>query len=395
MRADQDIPSWRGAGGAVVRGNRLLGVFFALLFLHAGLSVAVQAAVGMGWLPAPKLALWHGHELLFGFAAGMMGGYLVGLRDPGGLRWLLAAWFAARLAVLLEMVGESAWWMLLALFYPLVLLLYAARPFLRRSVRLRNKMLALPPLFLLLAECLFVWGSQGSGEGDGALMLAAAAVIAMMLLVGGRLSMAAINGRRQKQGLARVPARGDARLEYALALCLLGWLVGELAEAAHVARAAAGALVFVGVLRIGLWRPAPALGARRVRLYLLGLGWVLAGLAWCAATAPSGRYAALVALHPAFVGGLAILASSVSLQARLQRIVPLSELDAAVEGAAVLFSSAALARIVGLVSGPWPWLMMAALAWTAGVLVIMHRHLAGPRPAGSRREKTISHADGL
>ncbi len=381
MHTDRGVRPWRGAGGAVAD-VRALGAFFALLFLHAALTVLIQAAIGTGWLPAPRLALWHGHELLFGFASGMMGGYLMGLRNPGRLRVLLAPWLAGRVGILLAMTEGSAFWVGFALFYPFVLVFCAVRPFLKGGLRLRNRMFALPPMLLLLAECLFVWNSLTAGDGVTALLIAATAVIGMMLLVGGRLAMAAINGQRQKRGLVRLSTSWDARLEYALALCLSGWLAAELVGAENIARAAVAILVLLAVLRLLLWRPGPALAARRVRLYLLGLGWVLTGLAWRAVTVPSDLHAMLVVLHPAFVGGLAILAGSVSLQARLQRIVPLAELDAAVEGAAALFSVAALARIVGTVNGSWPWMMVAAFTWTAGALIIISRHLSGPRPAG-------------
>ncbi len=381
MRADRGALPGRGRSGASTRDTRPLGAFFALLFLHAGLIVLAQAAIGTGRLPVPRLVFWHGHELLLGFAAGMMGGYLTGLRDAGGLRWLLAAWLTGRAGILLAMAEGGGVWVLLALLYPLVLVLHATRPFLRRGLRLRNRMLALPPFLLLLAEGLFAGSVLVAGTGAAALMLAAAAVIGMMLLVGGRLAMAAINGGRQKRGLPRLSARRDALFEYAAALGVAGWLTAELAGVGQVSRVMAGLVVLLGIMRIRLWQPGPALGIRRVRLYLLGLGWVLAGLAWRAGTAASGPHAALVALHPAFVGGLATLAGSVSLQVRLQRVVPLAELPAAVEGAAGLFSLAALARIAGVVSGPWPWLMIAAFAWGAGGLVIIHGHFAGPHPA--------------
>src|SRR3972149_1876310 len=52
--------------------------FFLLAGLQAGLSVLLWLAVYFAVLPAPAApAVWHGHEMLFGFAAAVVAGFLL------------------------------------------------------------------------------------------------------------------------------------------------------------------------------------------------------------------------------------------------------------------------------------------------------------------------------
>ena len=135
-------------------------------------------------------------------------------------------------------------------------------------------------------------------------------------------------------------------------------------------------------MRILAWRPGPALGLRRVRLFILGLCWVAAGLLWRAAH-PGEGHAAVVMLHPAFVGGLGVLAATASLQIRLQRIAPIAELGAATEVVAVLMSLAAAARMAALAGEGDGWLALSAAAWVlAAGIAAVHHLLLGRRPTG-------------
>lgn len=86
--------------------------FYLLTALLACLSVPVWVAAFLGYmplhLPMPGL-LWHGHEMLFGFAAGVVAGFLLtavrawtGLNTARGplLAALALLWLAARVAAL-------------------------------------------------------------------------------------------------------------------------------------------------------------------------------------------------------------------------------------------------------------------------------------------------------
>lgn len=86
--------------------------FYLASALLACLSVPVWAAVFLGYFDM-KLELspllWHGHEMLFGFAAGVIAGFLLtavkawtGLETARGplLGTLALVWVAARIAAL-------------------------------------------------------------------------------------------------------------------------------------------------------------------------------------------------------------------------------------------------------------------------------------------------------
>jgi uncharacterized protein involved in response to NO len=78
--------------------------------LLAALSVPLWVAIFLGWLqltPASQPLLWHAHEMLFGFAAAIIVGFLMtagktwtGLATPRGptLAALVLLWLAARVA---------------------------------------------------------------------------------------------------------------------------------------------------------------------------------------------------------------------------------------------------------------------------------------------------------
>ncbi len=368
---------------AAARRIRPAGAAFALLFLYAAVVAAGAAGVRAGLVAPPALALWHGHELLLGFAPGLMGAYLVGVRKPADLAPLGLAWLAGRAAVLAACLGAPALWLALTLAYPVALAADAAPPFLRRDTRWRNRLIAVPLLLLGIAETVFVLGAVVAPALEPAgLLLAAGAVIAMMLTMGGRLAAAAVNGARQKRGLPRAMGALDGRLETAMLAALALWLAGELAGVAPLARSAAMAAAAAVVLRMLAWRPLPALGLRRVRLFGLGLGWVATGLMWRAVHAGTG-HAALVMLHPAFVGGLGVLAATASLQLRLQRIAPIAELGAPAEVVAALVSLAAGARMAALAGEGDGWLALSAAAWVlAAGIVAAHHLLLGRRPRG-------------
>ena len=113
-----------GAAAAALKDWPVLRLGFRPFYigtaLVAALSVPLWIASFLGWitldLPLPPL-LWHAHEMLFGFAAGVIAGFLLtavkawtGLATPRGtaLGALFVLWLAARIAALTGPYGVYA-----------------------------------------------------------------------------------------------------------------------------------------------------------------------------------------------------------------------------------------------------------------------------------------------
>jgi uncharacterized protein involved in response to NO len=108
-----ELAAPRGAAGGPALLGRGFRPFFLLAGAHAVLFVPAWLGILAGWLPPPDwpgLTRWHAHEMLFGFVAAAVAGFLltsvpvwtgrapvVGARLAG----LAALWLAGRAAMLL------------------------------------------------------------------------------------------------------------------------------------------------------------------------------------------------------------------------------------------------------------------------------------------------------
>src|SRR6476661_7361454 len=93
--------------------------FFLLASIFSALSVVLWAAQFSGWLPAVYMhsAVWHAHEMLFGYTIAVIAGFLLtavrnwtGMQTASGgaLMALALLWLVGRLLVLTEWQSLSA-----------------------------------------------------------------------------------------------------------------------------------------------------------------------------------------------------------------------------------------------------------------------------------------------
>ncbi len=288
--------------------------FYLLTALLACLSVPVWVAAFLGYMPLqlPMSALlWHGHEMLFGFAAGVVAGFLLtavrawtGLNTARGplLAVLALLWLAARVAALCAPYAVFA--VIDMLFLPAV-----AVVLLRVLLQAGNKRnIPLISLLLLMSVanlCFHLIELQVIALDPLLPLYAELALIVMVVSVmTGRV--VPMFTRNVTPGLViNTSRRFELGLLAATAIALLLW-VGSAPTVLVVAACAVAALLHA----IRLYRWSPWVTLKRPILWVLHLSyaWMPIGFAMLAGARLGwlGQTFAVHALTVGVIGGLII-----------------------------------------------------------------------------------------
>lgn len=277
----------------------LLAGWFALLSLGLWLWLHRSGQSPLAPLPGQ---LWHGHEMLFGFIAAAIAGFLLtavpswtGRRGFGGLPLiaLSAVWLAGRVAFLLGGAIPLAWlaWVELA-FLPLLAVLLA--PTLLRSLNRNSPMLlVLAGLWACDAMFLHALGKPDPALAGRALLTALDIVLILITLIGGRIVPAFTASALRQQGLTVRMAR-FAGLERVVMGSMIVLLIVDLLGLRNEATAAiAGVAGLAQAWRLAGWqgwrgRGQPIVWILHAAYAWLPLGlllksaWLFGGFGWAA-----------------------------------------------------------------------------------------------------------------
>lgn len=237
--------------------------FFFLAALYAGLAIPawlwIYAAGGS--LPGPFAGLdWHVHEMLFGYLAAVITGFVLTAVPNWTGRLPLSGWPLAGL-VALWLAGRAACaflpvpWLAAAvdLAFPVVL----ALALWREIIAGRNwKNLPVAAMITLFgaANALHHAGNLGLAPAGLGPRLALAVVAMLIALIGGRIVPSFTRNWLVKDGNARLPAvfgRLDKAALVATAVAMSLWVTVPESIATGIAQIVAGALLAARVLR---WR---------------------------------------------------------------------------------------------------------------------------------------------
>lgn len=357
----------------------LLGALYAPLLALGG-GAAWLGAVDLG--ASGGLPLWHGHEMLFGFASAIVIGTLLTALPSwagtpelrgGRLAGLTAAWLAGRLAF------WAAPWLPPVLVAVLDLLLWPAlflmlAPALLR-VRQRLYLLALPIVAAMAAANGAYHQAVVGGDLDAAAQALRAAVWTLMVLFslkGGLLTPVFTGNALREQGRGDVAPTSMALEALALALLVAvatsdllqapSALTGVLAAAAAVAQAAR-------VLRWRGWRVAdqPLLPAMH-----LSFAWFVAALLLRAAEAFTSALPPATWLHAFTVGALGLMMIGLMVRVVLRHTGRPLRPPPPMRGAAVaVFAAAALRLAAGVHGLPAAAYAASTLLWAVGFVVYL------------------------
>jgi len=263
----------------------LLGAIWAAIAVPLWLAAYVHGYAVGGALPA---AVWHAHEMISGFGAAAVAGFLLtaipnwtGRLPVRGapLAALAALWLAGRLALLGSAAIGPAGAALVDLAFPLALIavvvreLVAGRNFHNVPVAIALSLLAASSALVHLhANDLAYTAALGERLGIAVLLL-------LIALVGGRIIPSFTRNWLAKARPGRMPAQPDGFDNACLLVILAGlaaWVAAPDSGFSGYAEIAAG---LAAAARLSRWRGLATL--REPLLFVLhaGYGWLAAGLA--------------------------------------------------------------------------------------------------------------------
>jgi uncharacterized protein involved in response to NO len=375
--------------------------FFFLAGTYAALAMLLWLPLLLGTLSLPIEITprdWHIHEMIYGYAAATIAGFLLTaipnwtgrppVRGPLLLA-LVAAWLAGRVAMAISgLIGEPLSAALDLLFLPLVTVV-AGREIVASGNRRNFKILGV--LFLLIAgNVVFHVEVMREGAAWYGQRMGLAAVVGLIVLIGGRIVPSFTRNALLRHGPGRLPppfGRFDVVTVGVSVLALATWCLWPDAEATGAVALLAGILQTVRLLR---WAGDRAWSDWLVLVLHLAyafipLGFLLLGVA----SLVPGLSMPGAAAHAWGVGALGVMTLAVMTRATLghtDRPLLASRGTVAVYSLALL---AAAARIGAALPSPvdMALLEVAAIAWIAafagfaflyGPMMLRPRLGAGP-----------------
>jgi len=312
----------------------LFGYGFRPFFLAAGIAAVMlvpwwagSVTLGIPLETAWPGALWHGHEMVFGFVVAAISGFLLtavpswtGQRGFSGWPLVLLAglWLGGRLLV----ASSARWPALLTAGVDLAFLPVLALTLLPTLVRARSR--NTPLLLALLALCatnaVFYWavGHADQRLARNALLTAVNVVLLLVTVIGGRIVPAfTSSGLKEQQADSHPLKRWPGLSALAIGAMLADLLVDLTFPDRRAAGVCALAAAVIQAVRLVQWQ-----GLRTFRLPLVWVlhvayAWLPVGLALKAVALLTAAPFAAFWLHALTIGAAATMIIAVITRASL------------------------------------------------------------------------------
>jgi uncharacterized protein involved in response to NO len=393
------IPRYRSVAGPALfsAGFR---PFFLCSAAWAALAIPLWLLAFAGTIAVPTLlapTTWHVHEMVFGYAAATVAGFLLTAipnwtgRLPlqgGPLVGLVLLWLIGRVAVLISArAGAPVAAAIADLNFPAVFLVVVAREIVvgrnwRNLPMVGALALLLVGNFLVHAEALGWWASAAAGN-----RLGIATLLMLVTLVGGRIVPSFTrNWLAKALPGAALPAPFDMfdRIVMALtAFALAVWVLWPEAPVAAPAELAAGIAL---AARLARWRGGGTWREPLVLVLHLGYGWLALGFILLGASEFAAWLPPTAALHALTAGAIGTMTLAVMTRASLGHTGQALIAGRGTVAIYALVTVAALLRLIAPLGGSeyLVLLCLAGLAWSGafGLFAVLY----GPvlmRPRGA------------
>lgn len=362
-------------------GPALFAYGFRPFFLAAGLWAALGILL---WLPQYMGALtlpthfgaldWHVHEMLYGYVAAAVAGFLLtaipnwtGRLPVSGwpLAGLAMLWLAGRVAILISAKIGGLAAATIDISFLAILAGVAAREIVAGK-NWRNLRVLIILGILIFGNVVFHAEVLLKGSADYGTRIAIAAVMLLISLIGGRIVPSFTGNWLKRNNPGRLPtpfSRFDAATLAASACALLAWTIAPAAAIGGVLLLMAGTLQSV---RLARWAGDRTLADRLVLVLHVGyafvpLGFVLVGLSTFVAEVPASA-----GIHAWTAGAIGMMTLAVMTRASLGHTGQPLQAGPATQAIYAAVAISALARIIATFAGSIELLELAGLAWIAG-----------------------------
>ncbi len=382
------IPRYRDHSGPAIL-SAGFRPFFLVAAIWAAVAVPLWLALFGGEVGLPTAlppAAWHAHEMVFGYGAAVVAGFLLTAipnwtgRMPlqgGPLALLVVAWGAGRIALLFsaEIGVESA--AVLDLAFPVIFLGVIAREII--TGRNWRNLPMLGALTLLLAGNLLVH-LEAVGVASTAELgnrVGVATLLMLISFVGGRIVPSFTRNWLTKQRPdISAPASFDGFDRAVLAttaIALALWVAAPEASSTPWVELLAGLAL---VLRLARWRGAATWREPLLWVLHLGYGWLAIGLVLLALNGLAPLLPQTTALHALTVGAIGTMTLAVMTRASLGHTGYALTAGPGTTAIYVLITLAAVLRLLaGLGGGNYAVVLpLAAAAWSGafGLFVLLY-----------------------
>jgi uncharacterized protein involved in response to NO len=294
----------------------LLSGLFAMLVM--ALWVLALHGVGPASLPA-NIIMWHGHEMMVGFAMAAIAGFLLTAvatwtdRPPlsgSRLGWLAAAWLSGRCVMLFAGALPLAVVALLDMLFPLLLVVFVAQEIIGGGSRRNYPIIGIT--VLLGSFNLFYHFGAFAGVADAqriAVYLLISLVLLLITVIAGRIVPNFTANWMRARGEDNLPVNHVLTDRATILLTVLSGVAISVAPMSVATGAIALAAAFAHGARLSRWRglatvQEPLLFALHIAYLWLPVGYALTALSVFSAVLPPT--AALHALTMGAIGSMVL-----------------------------------------------------------------------------------------